>query len=36
MNGKLFIKILPEMVSKYGNISLIEAVERWKEERGKK
>lgn len=33
MNGKKFIKVLPEMVAKYGNIPLIEAVERWKEEK---
>lgn len=32
MNGKLFMGCLAQMLEKYGNISLIEAVERWKNE----
>lgn len=32
MNGKIFIKILPEIIAKYGDMPLIEAVERWKNE----
>lgn len=32
MNGKLLIKVLPKMVAKYGNITLMEAVKKWKED----
>lgn len=32
MNGKIFTGYLVQMLEKYGDIPLIEAVERWKNE----